>query len=799
MRLQPTRRSRAHGMLLVLALTASTLIAMAAPAAAISGTQPVLVVLCNFSNQTQQPRPVSFFEDMYGAAGAGDLGAFDYWKDVSYGNLDVTGTEVKGWYTLPITRDTWVGYDRGQKWQSCAQAADPDVDYTRFEGVIAIFPEAVTTTAAAIDASATSVQVSSLTTGNAANFPTPPFNTLIMDPAGTSETVRVTAISGTTMTIARAQGGSTAIAHPSGATVQVNGDLFGFNPVPVTINGTNYTLGGALGAHDIPLSVMAHEQGHLFAFNHSRSLSQAPSDYSDCYDLMSTLSCAYSFTSSGGDTGIAFGGSSFGGTGKGPGLNSIQVDANGWLPSARKATFDNSSCNQTTYTMAALNHPEVSGFQQVRVPAARPIPAAGGSTINSDYYSVELRSKSGWDRGIPADAFVLHLKGSDGNSYLVDRDAVGLGVGALGDGALRAANRYVDTARNTYIAVNRITPEAFTGQVTIGGCRIGAHIGYTGDTSIVYRRVASFSADLLVDGSNAPVPNVPLQFTLGTQSCTARTDASGRATCGFRVTQPAGTSNVEVSFAGDSAYAPVSLATPFTIERAATTLEYTGPTVLLQGGGAVTLSARLLEDGLRPTVPSGQTVTLSVGTESCTGTTDATGVASCAVSLTGPLGELPLSATFAGDEYYLPSADTGAQAIVFAFPARGAFVLGDDSVSDPGADPMTWWSATWSKENRLSTGPAAAAFKGFADTATLADSSAPGSCAGTWSGRGGNAALPAPTVPSYMGVVVTSDAVKAPGSTVQGTQTSIVVVRTDGGYGPHPGAIGTGTIVATYC
>ena len=100
----------------------------------------------------------------------------------------------------------------------------------------------------------------------------------------------------------------------------------------VTLNGNTYTLGGVVGAHDIPLSVFTHEMGHGFDFDHSRALSNSTNDYNDCYDIMSAISCIYAFSGAG----TTFGGSTFGGTSKGPGLNAVQLDLQGWIPGARE-------------------------------------------------------------------------------------------------------------------------------------------------------------------------------------------------------------------------------------------------------------------------------------------------------------------------------------------------------------------------------------------------------------------------------------------------------------------------------
>ena len=79
-------------------------------------------------------------------------------------------------------------------------------------------------------------------------------------------------------------------------------------------------------------------------------------------------------------------------------------------------------------------------------------------------------------------------------------------------------------------------------------------------------------------------------------------------------------------------------------------------------------------------------MTLSIGAQSCLAAVDALGNAQCTVGIvTAPLGtSIPLGASFAGDTYYLPSADTSKSAVVFAFPSRGDFVLGDSTVAAAG-------------------------------------------------------------------------------------------------------------------
>jgi hypothetical protein len=234
-----------------------------------------------------------------------------------------------------------------------------------------------------------------------------------------------------------------------------------------------------------------------------------------------------------------------------------------------------------------------------------------------------------------------------------------------------------------------------------------------------------------------------------------------------------------------------------TVTKEETTTTYTGPTVVAQGF-PVTLKAQLLEDGTTAPVPFGQSLTLSIGGQSCAATVDASGNAQCTVaSVSAPLGtSIPLSATFGGDTYYLPSSDASQSAIVFAFPSRGAFVLGDLTVASAGpSTQLTWWGSQWSALNSLSGGGAPAGFKGFAGQLNPA---APPACSGTWTTGPGNSPPPVETIPSYMGVLVSSS-IDPQGKTFSGDTPRIVVVKIDPGYLPTPGHFGTGTYVATYC
>jgi hypothetical protein len=318
-------------------------------------------------------------------------------------------------------------------------------------------------------------------------------------------------------------------------------------------------------------------------------------------------------------------------------------------------------------------------------------------------------------------------------------------------------------------------------------------LAYVGDSTADFHDPATL-ATVLTDPSVSPaepIPGATINFNLGAQSCTATTDATGRAACVVTLNQIPGSYTVTASYAGNPLLLPSTASAAFTITREETTMTYTGPTVIANGSTAH-LSGVLREDGVIPI--AGRTVLFTLGSggsaQTCPGVTDPFGMASCDISpVSQPLGPGTVTAQFAGDAFYLPSADAKTT-LIFAFPARGAFVLGDGSA----AGPVTFWGAQWATLNVLSGGDAPPSFKGFAETT----SPAPPVCGGNWSTRPGNSSSPQDVVPSFMGVLV-STSIEKSGATISGDIRRIVVLKTDPGYAANPGHAGTGTVVTEVC
>ena len=70
-------------------------------------------------------------------------GLDDYWREVSYDQINLMGSSAHGWYTLPRTRSYYVTLSTNamlnQLAQDCTAAADADIDFTTVKGINMMF------------------------------------------------------------------------------------------------------------------------------------------------------------------------------------------------------------------------------------------------------------------------------------------------------------------------------------------------------------------------------------------------------------------------------------------------------------------------------------------------------------------------------------------------------------------------------------------------------------------------------------------------------------------------------------
>jgi hypothetical protein len=81
------------------------------------------VLLCKFSDRAAEPQAPAYFRDFLTQGGAGQGGAADYWRDVSGDAISLSGSEVRGWYTMPVTVSQSQSKSRWDRIQDCVTAA----------------------------------------------------------------------------------------------------------------------------------------------------------------------------------------------------------------------------------------------------------------------------------------------------------------------------------------------------------------------------------------------------------------------------------------------------------------------------------------------------------------------------------------------------------------------------------------------------------------------------------------------------------------------------------------------------
>ena len=113
---------------------------------AVAGPQRWVNILCRFADSTDvTPKSKAYVEDLMGAT---QPGLDHYWRELSYENINLTGTAVVGWYNLPKPRSYYVydrtgdgkpEFDRERAAQDCTGAADADIFFPDFSGINFMF------------------------------------------------------------------------------------------------------------------------------------------------------------------------------------------------------------------------------------------------------------------------------------------------------------------------------------------------------------------------------------------------------------------------------------------------------------------------------------------------------------------------------------------------------------------------------------------------------------------------------------------------------------------------------------
>jgi PKD repeat protein len=172
-------------------------------------------------------------------------------------------------------------------------------------------------------------------------------------------------------------------------------------------------------------------------------------------------------------------------------------------------------------------------------------------------------------------------------------------------------------------------------------------LAYTGPQAADHSSTSTLTASL-EDEFGTPINNAPVVFYVdGLSVGTAATNASGHASLAYVVTRTAGPHQVSASYAGSPLFdADTSATDPFAVSAMASTITYTGG---LKGAPnkATAVSAKVVDALGRPL--AGYTVTFVIGSQSKTAVTDANGVAATTITLTQKPGFYQLTASWTGD------------------------------------------------------------------------------------------------------------------------------------------------------
>ncbi|MFC4959722.1 hypothetical protein ACFPFX_25875 [Streptomyces mauvecolor] len=106
---------------------------------------PWAILRCQFADTVNVPTSAddAYFADLFTGSGQGSLNMVDYFLDSSHGAVDISGTDVLGWYVLDQDRANYTGSganpagrDQLIAWAKQKAIAADGIDFSRYAGVL---------------------------------------------------------------------------------------------------------------------------------------------------------------------------------------------------------------------------------------------------------------------------------------------------------------------------------------------------------------------------------------------------------------------------------------------------------------------------------------------------------------------------------------------------------------------------------------------------------------------------------------------------------------------------------------
>ena len=102
----------------------------------LTGAQPWISIGCKFADISEEPQTLAYLQNMYKS----DYPGLDhYWRELSYDNINLNGSNAVAWYTLPHPKTYYTNSDGswnlGLTANDCTQVADADIFFPNYSGI----------------------------------------------------------------------------------------------------------------------------------------------------------------------------------------------------------------------------------------------------------------------------------------------------------------------------------------------------------------------------------------------------------------------------------------------------------------------------------------------------------------------------------------------------------------------------------------------------------------------------------------------------------------------------------------